>query len=617
MQQTAAHRSDIDGLRAVAIVAVLAFDASARWLRGGYLGIDVFFVVSGYLISLSILADLESGIFDLPYFYRWRVRRALPALLTVLLAVFVFGWFFLFAREYRQLGEEIAAGAAFASNLLSWSARAGGDTGILSHLWSVAILGQFCLVWPALLQLASRYREGTGLLIPTLLALSFGVGLYWSYTHPTAAFYSPVSRVWELMAGWVLARLERQGWRWDPAAANTAATFGCLLLAIGFLLVDAGHPFPGWRALLPVLGTCLVLSAGPEAWINRKILGNRILAALGLISYPLYLWHWPALGFARLFDSGTPAGDVRLAVLAAALCLAIATHLLIERPLRRPCSRLREDVETAALLAGAVATCALGIVCFASNGFPGTGFRDPARQAFLDSFEGAALPAGCTERCTERDPGRHHAVLLWGDEDARALYTGLRQNLPADWQILQVALPGCLPEAVLAETQTFDSCEQSNRAALRTIAAARPEVVIVAHDRGQSIRRFHLIADRLHELGVARTLFTGPAPHWVGGLPTVVARHFWPDPPRRTFVGLDPQFRTLNGTLERNFTTTDTMAFVDVIGLFCSVDGCLTWLGDDRMTGLTSQDGGHLRPIASDHLARELLARMVTGSVRD
>ncbi len=192
------------------------------------------------------------------------------------------------------------------------------------------------------------------------------------------------------MAGWALARLERQGWHWDPPATNTAATFGCLLLATGFLLVDAGHPFPGWRALFPVFGTCLVLSAGPEAWINCKILGNRILVVLGLISYPLYLWHWPALGFARLVDSGTPANDVRIAVLAVALCLAIATHLLIERPLRRPRSRRREDVETAALLAVAGATGALGIACFASDGFPGTGFRDPARQAFLDSFDRAA-----------------------------------------------------------------------------------------------------------------------------------------------------------------------------------------------------------------------------------
>ena len=182
-----------------------------------------------------------------------------------------------------------------------------------------------------------------------------------------------------------------------------------------------------------------------------------------------------------------------------------------------------------------------------------------------------------------RDPGRRHAVLLWGDEHARALYTGLQQNLPADWQILQVGQPCCLPQVILDETPTFDSCEQSNRLALPTIAAARPEVVIVAHDRGQLVRRFNQIAARLHELGVARTLLAGPAPHWTGGLPTVVARHFWPDPPRRTLVGLDPQIRALNGLLERNFTTTDTMAFVDIA---CSARRRLPDLARrDRMTG--------------------------------
>ena len=331
------------------------------------------------------------------------------------------------------------------------------------------------------------------------------------------------------MAGWALAQFEQRGWRWgDARAANTAATFGCLLLAIGFLLIDAGHPFPAWRALFPVLGTCLVLSAGPEAWINRAILGNRALVALGLISFPLYLWHWPALAFARVIDSAMPSGDTRVAIVAAAFAAAIATHLLIERPLRRSRSHLRENIETAVLLTVTAAAGAFGLACFASNGFPGTGFRDPPRQAFLDPSQAKRCP-GCTERCTERDPARHHAVLLWGDEQARALYPGLKQNLPADWQILQVGQPGCLPEAALGDIQTFDSCEQSNRAALRTIAAARPEVVIVAHDRGQLIRRFNLIAASLHELGVTRTLFAGPTPHWVTGLPAVVARHFWQD----------------------------------------------------------------------------------------
>jgi hypothetical protein len=381
------------------------------------------------------------------------------------------------------------------------------------------------------------------------------------------------------------------------------------------VLIDAGHPVPSWRALFPVLGTCLILSAGPDAWISRSILANPAVAALGLVSYPLYLWHWPALGFARLMEGGTPSANTRLVLLAAAFCAAVATHLLIERPIRRWCRREYRDV--ALLLAILASAGTLGIACYASGGFPGTGFRDPTRQAFLDSFASEAPPAGCTASCTERDPGRRHAVLLWGDEHARALYIGLKQNLPTDWQILQVDQAGCLPDAIVGETQTSDPCEQSNRAALRTIVAARPEVVIVAHDRDQLVRRFTRMATRLHELGATRTVFAGPAPHWRTGLPAVVARHFWRDTPRRTFIGIDPQIRTLNESLERTFITTDTMASVDIMDLFCDTGGCLTYIGPDRTAGLTSRDVSHLRPVASDYLARERLARVVTGSVRN
>lgn len=609
MQQRPAHRPDIDGLRAVAILALLTFDTSARWLRGGHLGIDVFLVVSGYLLSSSILSALDSGTFDLLDYYRRRIRRILPALLLMLLSVFACGWFLLFAHEYRQLGKEVAAGSAFVTNFLSWSGRSGN--GMLRHLWSLAILVQFSVVWPVLLK-----KTATPRILAALLLLSFGASLYLSYSHPAAAFCSPLTRAWEPMVGWALAQLQRQGWRWDPpgasTGANTAAAFGCLLLAVGFVVVDDGHEFPSWRALLPVLGAALILSAGPDAWVNRKILTNWVLVALGLISYPLYLWHWPALAFARLFDSETPSSTARVAVLAAVLLLAIATHMLIERSMRWR----REHADGVVLLALAIATGALGSVCFVASGFPGTGFRDPARQAFLDSYE-RALPVGCTEHCTERDPGRRHAVLLWGDVQARALYAGLKQNLPADWQILQISRPGCWPRVYRDEVETADACEQTNRAAVATIAAALPDVVIVAQDRGQFIRLLTPIAARLHELGVTRTLLAGPAPRWNDGLPTVIARQFWRDTPRRTFVGLDPQFLNLNAVLNRNFTTTDTMAFVDIVGLLCNAEGCLTYLGDDPKTGLTSMDDLHLLPIASDYLARERLARMVTASVRE
>ena len=605
MEQRPVHRPDIDGLRGGAILAVLAFGTSAQWLRGGHLGIDVFLVVSGYLLSSTILSNLDNGTFDLLDFYRRRIRRVLPGLLLMLLTVFAVGWFFFFTREYRQLGKEIAAGSTLVTNFLSWSGRNGN--GMLPHLWSLAILAQFCVVWPVLLKKIANPR-----IIAALLLLSFGISFYCSYYHPLAAFYSPLTRAWEPMVGWALVQMHRQGWRWDPPAANTASAFGCLLLAVGFAVVDDGHAFPGWRALLPVLGAGLVLSAGPDAWVNRKILANWILAGLGLISYPLYLWHWPALAFARLIESEPPTSTVRIAVLAAVLLLAVATHALIEHTTRRR----RDRSASVKLLALAIVTGALGSICFVAGGFPGTGFRDSARQAFLDSFEGT-LPVGCTEHCTERDPARRHAVVLWGDSHAQHLYWGLKQTLPPDWQILQVASSGCFPNPNASGPSTTDYCQHSNWVALQAIAKAKPEVVIVAQESSQRYRRYVEISAKIQPLGIKRTLFAGPTPHWMTGLPAIVARKLWPDTPRRTFVSYNPRIWELNESLKMTFLTTDAMAFVDIIGAFCNAGGCLTYLGDDRKTGLISMDDAHLLPIASDFLARELLARMITGSVKD
>jgi peptidoglycan/LPS O-acetylase OafA/YrhL len=613
VQQRLVHRPDIDGLRGIAILAVLAFDVFEHALRGGHLGIDVLFVVSGYLLSRSILDDLERGTFDLLAFYRRRLRRALPALLLVSLAVLALGWFTLFAGEYRQLGGEVAAAAAFASNFLAWSGRDGGESGILHHLSSLALLAQFCLLWPLVLKLSWHHPTVGPRVIAAILVASFGASVYLTYTHATAALYAPISRAWEPMAGWALVHLQRRGWRWEPAQVDTAATFGGLLLAICFCVVDVGFPLPGWRALLPVFGTAIVISAGSQAWLNRSILSNGLLVGIGLISYPLYLWHWPPLAFAYIVVGGSPSYAPLLALLVLSFVAAIATHLLVERPIRR---RERQSADTVRLSALAIAIGVLGCLCYAASGFPGTGFRDPARQAFVDSFARREPPVGCTERCTRRDPEARHAVLLWGDAQAAALYGGLKRTLPGDWQILQVTRSRCIPEIHLGEAGNADRCETWNRAALGTIAAARPDVVVVAYDHGQFPRRLRPIDAKLHELGIARTLFAGPAPHWSTGLPTLVARRLWRDTPRRTFVGLEPQTRMLNDVLERYLTTTDTRGFLDIMELFCDERGCLTYLGEDRTTGLTSSDESLLLPIASDYLARERLAPMITGSVR-
>jgi peptidoglycan/LPS O-acetylase OafA/YrhL len=293
----APYRADIDGLRAVDVLAVLGFHAFPKGLGGGFAGVDVFFVVSGFLISGILLEALDGGSFSFTGFYIRRIRRIFPALLLVLLACLALGWWALLVPEYRQLGLHTAGGAGFAANLLLWCESGyfdnAAETKPLLHLWSLGIEEQYYIVWPLLLWAAWKTRFNGLVLVIALAAASFALNVGGIAADPVGSFYSPLTRAWELLAGSVLAWYQH---RRPPAEFNGASksvargvlsVLGLALIALGLALLDKTRPFPGWWALLPVAGTLLVIAAGPQAWANRALLSRRGLVAVGLISYPL------------------------------------------------------------------------------------------------------------------------------------------------------------------------------------------------------------------------------------------------------------------------------------------------------------------------------------------
>ena len=324
-----AYRPDVDGLRAVAVLAVLAFHAFPHAMPGGFAGVDVFFVISGFLITGIILDDLERGRFTIAGFYWRRIRRIFPALLLVLAACLALGWVLLLPDEYRQLGKHVAAGAGFIANLALW-AEAGyfdwsAELKPLLHLWSLGVEEQYYVVWPLLLLFFRRWTLG---LIVGIGVLSFALNLYMAARHPSAAFYLPMTRFWELLIGSALAYRAHQGF------SNPKAFLGAALVIAGLVLINGERAFPGWWALLPVLGTALLISAGPTAWVNRTILAHPAAVYVGLISYPLYLWHWPLLSFARVVEQGEPPATAKVALLALSFLLAWATYKFVEKPIR-------------------------------------------------------------------------------------------------------------------------------------------------------------------------------------------------------------------------------------------------------------------------------------------
>jgi peptidoglycan/LPS O-acetylase OafA/YrhL len=362
------YRRDVDGLRALAVLLVIGYHYFPGHLTGGFVGVDIFFVISGYLISSIVFSNLEHDSFSYVQFYARRIRRIFPALIIVLLASLAFGWFVLLKDEFRQIGKHVAAGAAFASNLALWSESGYFDADAtlkpLLHLWSLGIEEQFYIFWPLLLGIAWRYRSNLLSITVSVALLSFVANLLTVSNDPTAAYYSPLTRSWELMIGGILAYVSSRPtttiYRLLKRFPNLQAVVGMILVGIGAVYLDPRSVFPGWWALVPAMGAFLLISAGPAAWLNRVFLGNGLVVRIGLISYPLYLWHWPLYSYALICLDESIGVPLKISLIAATFILAQLTYAVVERRVR-----FARGASVISLLVGSmVGTLGLGIAAF-------------------------------------------------------------------------------------------------------------------------------------------------------------------------------------------------------------------------------------------------------------
>lgn len=424
------YRRDIDGLRAVAVLSVLAFHGFPQLIKGGFVGVDVFFVISGFLISSILFESFEQDRFSYLEFYSRRIRRIFPALVTVLVLCYVAGWFLLFAEEFKTLGKHTAGGAGFVANLFLYMERGYFDSSAeskpLLHLWSLGVEEQFYIFWPLLLGLVWKRRINfLGVTLAIALA-SFAYNLYMVGRDADAAFYSPLTRFWELMMGGMLAYWCMHRSPADAPPGNWRSVVGIALIAGSVLLLNKSDVFPGVWAVFPTLGAFLIISAAPTAWVNRYILGHPIMVWVGVISYPLYLWHWPLLSFARI-DEGHPTDvDVRLTALALSFPLAWLTYRCIENPIRRS----RSPRPVLALAASMALVFCVGSLTFLESGFE---FRAAARNfpvTPVGEFAASRTSDGSCQRlfgkgsvkeevCLANDS--HPQVLIVGDSHAMAL----------------------------------------------------------------------------------------------------------------------------------------------------------------------------------------------------
>jgi peptidoglycan/LPS O-acetylase OafA/YrhL len=601
--QAVAYRADIDGLRALSILLVVGYHSQPWPLPGGFVGVDVFFVISGFLITRIIFTELQAGTFSPLKFYARRIRRIFPALIVVLAVTYLIGWFVLLPDGFSLLGKSIAAGVAFAANLFQLT-QAGyfapdAAENPLIHLWSLGIEEQFYIFWPAGLWLLSASKR-RGLWIAAIAAASFGVSLAIFFGYKEWSFYSPIARAWELLAGGIVAIRYLDG---KPGAPRSVGRRDDLLAMIGIAAIlgaafglNQDSLFPGIYALLPVAGAVLII-VSPNAWVNRVVLSSRPMVLLGLISYPLYLWHWPLLTYLAILRNGDPNFLEVWSVLVVAVVLSWLTYRFVEGPLRR-----KPNV-VPGLSFGLISIGLAGIVTAAASG---VGFRFPPEIrdiALLPQQNNAGLRDSCflelpgsrfDANCVE--PGEKPLLFLWGDSTAAALLPGLKQAQQTEpFRLARFAAPGCAP--ILAGNP---NCDRNEDIIFGFVKSSHPDIVLLhaMWGRNNDLGKLGETIKQLKALNIPRILILGPVPVWKRWLPHSLVNYY-----RFRHVIADRIATGVSGPEAdermQAFSKAAGVEFISAWHVLCNPDGCLTRAG----------------PAANDVIASDLVHLSDAGSI--
>ena len=601
------YRPDIDGLRAISILLVVGYHAQPWLIPGGFIGVDIFFVISGFLITRIILSQIKTNTFSYMEFYSRRIRRIFPALIVVLAVTYLIGWFVLLPDGFSMLGKSIAAGVAFVSNLFQLSQvgyfAPDATENPLLHLWSLGIEEQFYIFWPPALLIffgSKRHR----IWMAAIAAASFGVSLIIFFGYKDWSFYSPISRAWELFAGGIVANDYTDAWkrkkRRFAQLENLLATLGIVAIVFAAITLNKESLFPGLYALLPVLGAVLIILS-PNSLLNRTFLSNPHMGLIGLISYPLYLWHWPLLSYLGIVRNGNPNVLEIWSVVLVAIVLSWLTFRFVEVP-------LRQQKDTAPKLAfGLVAIGIVGIVTVIASGFGfrfppeirdiaqlarhnNAGFRD---KCFLDT-PGSEFGSSCIEQ------GDKPLILLWGDSTAAALYPGLKNaQVAVPFRLARFTASGCAP--ILAAGSNA-RCDSANDIVFGLIRSSHPEIVLLHAwwDGVKDLEKLRQTIGQLKALNIRRIVILGPVPVWKRTLPHSLVnfyrfRHTIAD---RITAGLSgPQ----GDERMEAFSKSAGTKYISAWHTLCNSEGCMTRVGPSASDVITT-DNVHLSDAGSRFL---------------
>ncbi len=628
------YRPDIDGLRAIAVLSVVAFHYFPEVAKGGFVGVDVFFVISGFLISTIILENLYKDSFNFVWFYSRRIRRIFPSLTLVLLFSYLAGWFLLRPEEFGTLSKHILGGSTFSSNYILWKESgyfdASSNSKPLLHLWSLAIEEQFYLAWPIVLTLVWRIKPITSIAIVILIGLSFYYNLSNINVLPALSFYSPFARIWEIMLGAFAATIIRS--RKIPASfQHLISTIGSGLLCYSIIVLNKESDFPGKAALWPTLGTMLLIVAGARAWPNRLLLSTHLLVSVGLLSFPFYLWHWPVLFFSRMafFPYYTPPATIKFGLMLASLSLAWASYRLVERPIRFGMERNWIPIGLCVLLTGIGST---GYLTYAGGGATG---RIPEElnqllktatfeikdwrggQCFIETTWEFPNPSACV------DPGSKPLVFLWGDSQLAALYPGLTYlGKYLDIRLAQFTASQCQPSLDWNNHDRM-SCDVINNSIFNQIASLKPDMLIISglwsHPE-YDLSKLPSTISALRKIGVKNVLVLGSAVGWLQSAPQVVFDRWKINRdqpiPVRFDQGLDPNTWKTDRELQK-ISAAAGVSYISLYDKLCDARGCQIMISsEDRR--LLQYDGSHFTTHGAQYvgwlLAPEVASQLWKGS---
>jgi peptidoglycan/LPS O-acetylase OafA/YrhL len=633
------YRTEIDGLRALAVVPVILFHAGFELFSGGFVGVDVFFVISGYLITTILIEDIENKKFSIVNFYERRARRILPALFFVMLVCIPFAWVWMLPNQMKDFSQSLVAVSLFASNILFWKESGYFDLAAeekpLLHTWSLAVEEQYYILFPIFLILAWRFGKNRVFwMIVVMAAISLLLSEWGWRNKATANFYLAPTRAWELFAGSITAFIfQKKGFQKN----NLLATCGLAAIVFSIFFYDETTPFPSVYALVPVLGVVLLLLYADKETLAAKLLSTKGFVGIGLISYSAYLWHQPLFAFARIKSASEPSQLIMSILALTSLLLAYLSWKYIETPFRNKKNITRTNVLFVSFF-GLVSFIILGGFGHLKNGFDN---RLTTEQldllAFSTHYKGRreaeywnlsnkcyiiSLPFNEFEKrdCfTQKFDDASLTVLLIGDSHSGYLSEGLRPYLELrNINLLQLSISHC---ASLAKAKDV-RCNESLKTIKTIVKEQHVDAVVEFHTAGMEIFSDNpenyfeeYISNLMHiSENVSKVYIVGQIPTYFPSLPSrLMLSKSNLNSDRIALTAVSEESKNAERHL-KNLLDNHDLNNVEYISLFdelCNENSCLIRVGGSAVENLINWDYGHLSENGAKYISEKLVGKRI------